>query len=294
MIIICTSVPKTQKEVLFLEKSLIFSVVWIMFFALFSSVTSENGRMFLATENYIQDPNYMCGFLIFPILYFINKLMVKKNIFVSVLAILLMLYLIFQTGSRGGLLALLVAIFAYLMTTKSNNMSARVTVLLMISFIILIAVMLFMPDEIMQRYNLSYTLNDGAAGRFDIWRDLWKRYHDFDFWQKWFGFGAANVRLASTYHKVAHNLWLETLIELGIFGFVGLILIHSYFIIKSWKSKDKLYFATLIGYEVMAMSMSLYTYKPMFAIFLMINLVRFEHDDKPERLQQPGAFYGVY
>ena len=57
MIIICTSVPKTQKEVLFLEKSLIFSVVWIMFFALFSSVTSENGRMFLATENYIQDPN---------------------------------------------------------------------------------------------------------------------------------------------------------------------------------------------------------------------------------------------
>jgi len=291
MILICTSVPKTSKEISFLEKAIICSVVWILFFVGFSSINSINGRMFIGTENYIQDPNYLCGFLIFPILYFMKKLIVKKNISYSVLMLLIMLYIIFRTGSRGGLLALVIAIFAYLMCAEAKKMSSKILGLMVVSFSILIIFMLFVPDEIMQRYNLSYTLNDGAAGRFDIWRDLWNKYQDFDLWQKWFGGGSGNVRYFSFYRNVAHNLWLETLIELGIFGLVNLIVIHAYFIVKAWKTKDKLYFATLIGYEVMTMSLSLYTYKPMFAIFLMINLVRFEQNAKPESLPQPGNLY---
>lgn len=293
MIIICTSVPKTSKEILFLEKSIVASIVWILLFVGFNSTSSINGRLFLDTGNYHQDPNYLCGFLIFPILYLVKKLIAKKNKFFSVLMIMLMLYIIFLTGSRGGLLALIFALFAYFICQEGKNMSTKIIALTIVSFLILVAIMLFVPDEIMQRYNLSYTLNDGAAGRFDIWKELWKKHQNFDIWQKWFGVGANNVRYFSFNHKVAHNLWIETLIELGIFGLVGLILIHSYFIMKSWKSKDKLYFATLIGYEVMTMSMSLYTYKPLFAIFLMINLVRFELPDKSETLQQPNIFYGV-
>ena len=293
MIIICTSVPKTSKEISFLEKAIIASVVWILFFVVFSSITSNNGRVFIATDNYIQDPNYLCGFLILPILYFVKQLIQRKNVFFSILYLLMMLYVIFQTGSRGGLLALIVAGFVYLICAEGKNMSSKILGIIVIVFVVLISVMLFVPDEIMQRYNLSYTLNDGAAGRFDIWRDLWNKYQGFDLWQKWFGSGSGNVRYFSFYHKVAHNLWIETLVELGIFGLVNLLSIHLYFITKAWKSNNKLYFATLIGYEVMTMSMSLYTYKPMFAIFLMINFVRFEHADKPERLQHHDAFYGV-
>jgi len=230
----------------------------------------------------------------FPHIIFCEEYHKKEKYIFSALMIMLMLYIIFRTGSRGGLLALIIALFSFLMCSEGKNMSSKILGLTIVSFLILIILMLFVPDEIMQRYNLSYTLNDGAAGRFDIWRDLWNKYHDFNLWQKWFGAGANNVRYFSFYRMVAHNLWLETLVELGIFGLLALVLIHSYFLCKSWQSKDKLYFATLIGYEVMTMSMSLYAYKPMFAIFLMINLVRFEHDDKPERLQPMDAFLSVY
>ncbi len=286
LIIVCGGCSKNKREIEFLDKSMILSGWFVLILMLFYSEVTNEFRVILMANGQAQDPNYLCGFLIFPLISYLKNIFNYKKIVSSLIALILIMLFVFFTGSRGGMIAILAsAICCYLFENSSKQKVQNLILALLFIALIYMIVWAIVPEELLNRYDLSYTEGDRGAGRFDIWNNLIEQYADFGFVKKLLGVGAATVRLYSI--NVAHNIWIETLFELGIIGVCLLMLMYFAFLRRSFWLKNKIYLAVFIGYLVMSFSMSLYTYKPIFVIFTMINLnFKFETEQEIELLEE--------
>ncbi len=286
MIVVCSSLQTTDKEKKFLVKSLVLSGWFLLFLSLFFGSEIDGGRLVIIIKHVHQDPNYFCGYMIFAIMYYLENILKKERILFSIFSLGIMLLLIFLTGSRSGLLAVSLSALFFVLFYRRNKHTIykmiTIGILLVIAYFLL---MNFIPDDVKMRFTIRYTSVDGGAGRFTLWEELINKYNNnFSVFEQWFGKGAGNITNISDHGKVAHSLWLEHLIELGRVGVILIIGIYLYFIRKAYLLKDKLYLFTLTGYVIMAFSLSLCAYKPIFAIFIMINL--FSEQQRGQNLLQ--------
>lgn len=144
---------------------------------------------------------------------------------------------IFATVSRGGVLALATALVAalFLAGPRRGRMALTATVAIVAS---LTYFALFASDAQVERLQNA----DGGTGRTDIWKIGWRMVKD----KPVRGVGAGNFAVSSIHYllaepgailrddfivddpKVAHNMYLEILAELGVVGlaaFLTLILV---------------------------------------------------------------------
>lgn len=137
----------------------------------------------------------------------------KKVLYVAAIAIMAVGF--FLTMSRGPLLGLIVFFLTYSINSHSYQ---KLTIPLILLGLILLA----MPEEFFTRLNL--TKDPTGAGRLVMWHAGWSLVQDY--WAM--GAGLSNYpvveyRLVGT-GKGAHNIFLTTLVELGVIGLLFLLL----------------------------------------------------------------------
>jgi O-antigen ligase len=166
---------------------------------------------------------------------------VRTACFVAAIICMLALFL---TSSRGGLIALAVALIAavFLGGRRRGTMlaAALAAVLVTVFYFATIA-----PDDVRERV----THPEGGTGRVDIWKVGWRMVENNTIE----GVGAGNFPTSSIHYllepgklvrddfivdtpKVAHNTYLQVLAELGIVGFVLFMTILLFGLVCAFKA----------------------------------------------------------
>jgi len=227
-----------------------------------------------------EDPNYLCAYFLFGVIYSLNILTSKSKASKKAWAIIeLFLYfgLVLISGSRGGLLAVGAAVAMYLLTygdKKTKHIEKKIVLIILI--VVLMIVMIdHLPETLRLRFTVDNVIERGGAGRTTLWKQTVDLFANGNLFRQSFGYGTATIIWCFSYYgyskvKLAHNMFLETLAELGVIGFIIYSAAVLSFIKTAFKAKDKFAFAVIIGMLVMSMSTSIYAFKPYFNIMLFI------------------------
>ena len=272
----------TKKDLDTIQKALVWSSrVTAAVAFLFAQYVG--GRLTLVNSVIKEDPNYLCGYYCFGLVYALSVLMREdKKMYQKVFAvveIIAYLYLVLMSGSRGGLLAVVAALLAFLLFSRNGgkySVGKRVTLLVMICAVFYIGIEL-LPEVLKSRFDFAAALDSGATGRFDIWDNAFTLFEDSGTLRKLFGQGTATARWCMRYYlfdidNVTHNMFIETLLELGIVGLVLYTVAIFGFARKAFSQDDKFAFAVIMGMVVLSLSTSIYAFKPYFHIMLYIIL----------------------
>jgi len=194
--------------------------------------------------------NHFAGFLEMSIFIFIGMLFYLKKIWQKFFIIILsfpVLFAFIYTKSRFGWLSFLIALVIFFILSFKFLKKKRkgIIIFLILSIIILVILSFYGPEVISTRLKqISGTEFQSLIQRLNIWTGTLKA-----FIHKPWGSGIGTFKYIYPQFRVhsdrftvnfAHNEYLQTLLELGILGFIFLIwLIYSYFknIFLSFKEK---------------------------------------------------------
>lgn len=249
---------------------------------IFSEVSSD-GRLTVMINGESQDPNYLCGFLILPTCYYLFRFLQDRKLF-GIISVVAFAVVVFLTGSRGGTLAVLTAVVVLLFKMASGS---RKKMWNSIGFLVLVAIFViiiwdYLPEEITIRFSSEFNEEDQGSHRIEIWESLLKHFANRPFSGQLFGTGASTVVLYSAYNYVAHNVFIEALAEMGALGLILIGGMYMYYGVQAWREKRTFVFPAFVGYMIMCLTMSLYNYKPIWNLLLIIvisfNVTSEEHE----------------
>lgn len=231
-----------------------------------------------------EDPNYLCAYFAFGVVFSLgvltDKAKLSKKIF-AVVELAVYLYLILISGSRGGLLAVASGVVAYLISygdRKSKHIAGRMVILTVIGFAAVLMVE-SLPEYLRLRFTIANVVENGGSGRTQIWRQAIDLFYNANVFRQLFGYGTASVIWCFEHYNysklnVVHNMFLETLDELGVIGLCLYSTAIFSFIKTAFKDKDKFAFAVIFCMLIMSLSTSIYTFKPYFNIMLFIVILQ--------------------
>lgn len=267
-----------EKELNKVKLALVWSSrITVVLMLLFADIIE--GRLWLKGI-ITEDPNYICAYFAFGAVFALNKIMSDKRILFKlcgVLELCLYVYVVFLTGSRGGLISILSAIGIYIITfskDKKKYIAAKIICFVFV-FIAINVILDNLPKELRVRFSFDNVAASGGSGRTELWKNAIDMFKNANVFTKLFGFGTGTARydmLHLGYSKVSvvHNIFLETLVELGIIG----VIIYSVAIIsftkKAFQCKDKFALSVIACMIVLSLSTSIYAFKPYFNIMLFI------------------------
>ncbi|WP_054871585.1 O-antigen ligase [Caloranaerobacter sp. TR13] len=198
-----------------------------------------NTRVFSVFGN----PNILAEYLIMSIpisisLFWFTKKLLKKLIFL--LSSLILIGTLILTFSRGGWLGFAFGLLIFVVLVEKRLLLSLIPAGVLAIFI--------MPSSVIHRITTIGNLSDSSnAYRIKVWTITLDIIRDN--WMTGVGFGyipfretfVKYIRTMNVYH--AHNMYLETLAEMGIGGFVLFILfifiIYKYAIITLMKNNDR-------------------------------------------------------
>lgn len=268
-----------EAEYVYLKKALVIGGYLVILFTLLNADYSTAGRLSFSLDGEGgADQNYLNGYLFFPLVFHLNQMLESKHRLrlLHFLPVIGIFGFTVMTGSRGGLLAELVIIVCCFLRYLYHHRKAIwvyfVVIFAAIGGIIVFNVLLrVLPAEVTQRFSTEYISENGSTGRADIWVYLLNRFADDTVFYQLFGHGAGTTPVYNTMNGlVAHNIFIDNLIQIGILGLLIYTGMTVSFIYKAGKFNDGFLFPICIGYVVMCMSLSLNSYKPMWNIFIMI------------------------
>lgn len=231
-----------------------------------------------------EDPNYLCAYFSFGVIYALSIITGKNKTAKKIIAVgelALYFYLILISGSRGGLLAIASGVLVYLLTYGNKKQTHIVNKLILITMITFLLLIMFdyLPENLRLRFTVNNVVKDGGSGRTKLWQQALDLFFNANPCKKIFGFGTASIRWCFTKYgysdvNVVHNMFIETLAELGIIGLIIYIAAIFSFIKAAFKFNDKFSFAVIFSMFVMSLSTSIYTFKPYFNIMLYIVIMQ--------------------
>lgn len=238
-------------------------------------VVSESiSRVVIKIMGFEEDQNQFCAYLIMPTLICVKRFLEKSRLMPFYIIILILsIYSILKTGSRGGLLGILLGIGMYaLIGIKSlKAKTALVFSAVFITFFVVTIVVPRLPENVASRYSVSAVEADGGSGRTDIWKFL-------------INYSCENPHrlirgsgIFSTYsimHKagfqngVAHNVFVQILNDEGAIGLLLYIITIAACLIKNVK-RQPMYACAYIAMLGFALSLTFYVFKPNLNIMMM-------------------------
>jgi O-antigen ligase len=140
--------------------------------------------------------------------------------------------MIILTGSRGGIFQVIITLLWYLNLIRSRSrFSSVVGITLVLCGLLLLGIQI-LPPQVSGRLGIMSILQDQGTGRFTVWRMGLEALKDRPlFGYGWYNFPIAYDQYSAIFwpknyrgrflgwHRSAHNLYLQTLVELGIVGF---------------------------------------------------------------------------
>lgn len=182
---------------------------------------------------------------------------------------------VFFTGSRGGLLALVVGLVAFVLLSDSG-IKLRTVVLIAICILVTVYILQnVLTAEIAARFSISSVLASGGTGRTEIWGKVYELYKSASplRWFAGYGFGSAPHLLQSYFGRVraVHNDVMQALLELGVVGLSLYFLMWKEILKKAFSRRYAAGFAFLVIIAVGSLSMELLIKKVLWnSIYLAI------------------------
>jgi O-antigen ligase len=249
------------------------------------------GRIYL-TGIVQEDPNYLCAYFLFAMIFCIIVLLQKNSIkakLVSTIELIIYVYIIIGTGSRGGVLAIVTAsIVAFLFYRNENTlmMSSLINriLLVILVFIMLNVVESYISTDILSRFSLETLSASSGTGRYDIWESAMNAFNESSFLRQLFGYGTGSA-VSITYlfpfqhHIVFHNMFIESLLEIGVIGAVIYIVFIFSFVYEALKRRNIYCVAILIGMIVLSLSTSISVFKPYWNIMIYTMVLSLSNDN---------------
>jgi O-antigen ligase len=269
--------PADRRDVRILGAIVVASGAFISAFGLFGYATgyrTQENRLSITSGGLVLDPNHIAASLLLPIAVAVGTLFETRDLRLrigSAISTMVMITALFLTGSRGGLIALVVMLVYLAMRTRF-----RFQILALMSVAGLAS--LFQPTVWDRFADKGLT---AGSGRVFIWNVGGAAFKDF--WLTGAGIGAFpaayNHELLKTYQPIfqgwsrpAHNAFLSAAVEVGILG--GVLLIYAWW--RSWSDArgNVVIEAAIIGLAVASYFLDVLFFKYVWLTFGMAALVK--------------------
>ncbi len=171
--------------------------------------------------------NYLASFFILLVPISLGYLLVSKNIkqrIFSIVAILFMMTGIILTLSRGGIIALIVAVMIFL--SRTIKIKTFIPLLLIITAMVLILQFNPLTNVLFERVS-SADKSSSVFSRIDFYNEVWKMFLENPITGVGMGNLGYHAKFVAREQSSAHNIVLALLGEDGIVGavfFLGLLL----------------------------------------------------------------------
>ena len=265
---ICLSVVEyNERELKILEYVQVLLLIIITIITLCNDATIHD-RKTLSIFGQESDPNYYVGFFIFPLTVTMKKICISRYRIFYVIIALSSIYSVFLSGSRGGLLAVLVTIsaFAAIYPKKTVNKGLILVCMLLSVLILWLAIKPFLSDTLIERMSVEAVVETGGTHRIEIWKSMLDEIKNSS-WEFIFGRGISArhpMMVAGREALVyAHNHLIQVLYNQGIVGVISFLLLVICCFFRCIKTRRCVAIA-LLG--MLALSMSL-SFNPSFKAF---------------------------
>lgn len=225
----------------------------------YGQYVTDTERSILMVGGVQIDPNY-ASILLIPAACFFLKVLLSKSrkpihIVLALIGLPLILFALLRSGSRGGLLAILVALIYYYIRSKGNIGKKIIILIIAVAFILIFLPNLIslLPDSVAKRFVLSGILATGGTGRTDLWLSLLNNLFSSPL-AFIFGHG---YNAALDYLGIAsHNYFLDVLYNGGVVCLIILIVFYWKLFSASNRNGNIYAQAIFVGYLTMSLSVS--------------------------------------
>ena len=267
-----------EREVEFIE--------WVWFFVgiicIFAVLTSNEvmseveERTVIKIFGFEEDQNQFCSYFIVPVLVCIKRVVEKRKLTpLYLVTLLLIMYSILKTGSRGGLIGILFGVFFYVII-GIKSVKTKIAICLSAVFLVLVVVNVvfpMLPESVQERYSVERVEEDKGSGRFEIWEYLLQ--YTFEKPERIIlGSGVLSSyeildNAPKTFHNgVAHNTFIQVFSDQGLLGLLLFIFVMFACIIRPLHT-EKIYSCAFIALMAFSMSLTFYVFKPYLNIMMM-------------------------
>lgn len=281
LFIFISSLPNGYIDLSLIEKGFILGAIiaaMIMIISPSSSHYTDEGRRTIMLFGTTLDPNVLSGVMSLGLFSSINNIFLKKELIKNIIISLIIFFGILLTGSRGALIAIVVAVIIGLFSYKKDIKS----ILKIIAFLILLIIMGYfalkiLPDELItNRFNLNilFGQNELAShshSRYKIWGYALELIID----KPILGYGLGNFfsAIATIYRVCAsHNMYILLMVEGGIIGFLIFLIPIFILWIKTEKNRNIGNVMLLTSILILAISLDSITYKYFWIGYLYVYL----------------------
>lgn len=224
---------------IFFSKWVLFSSA-ILILTYINSFSFSEYRFSLAFGNEV-DPNYFAsslGLISATLLYQI----LKKRKILFILPYLVIILIVLESGSRGALLSMIVIALVQLFLNITKKNWLKYIIIIFVSFLVISYSLNFFNSDLINRFRLQ-NIQDGS-GRLEIWKNYFHIFFELPIYKKILGVGISNSSVTYYqyfgYLKNTHNLYINVLIDFGLFGLVLMLIIQGMMLHRIIKSKNTL------------------------------------------------------
>lgn len=277
---------------------LLVGVISVLFFLLGdrSGINQYTSRTTLRILGSALDPNEFASIFVIIIPLCANELyLCKRKAYKLLLAFFMIvcLYCVLLTGSRGALLSVLVAL-VYLYTKilkKSFGAFLLVSLFILIAGFILIEYFLpMLAPDVVKRFSIDALMVDQGSGRSSIWLEGINKFIDGSVLNWLFGFAYGGLRIGSFINMSTDTMHNQFVQELISNGFIGCVL-YIYLLVNVYKNMKKynfMYLPILIGMICMSLTITMGAQVKQYWFLLMM---AFLGEDTKEKDNREKEFY---
>ena len=257
----------SEENIQFLKKALVWSSRITALIILVSGAHYESRLTLGGFLN--EDPNYLCAYYLFGIVYAVECILSGQkhtHKLAGMAELGVYAALVLATGSRGGTLAVVVGVAVATVGCLVRNRISVKTILLPLVLLGAISLTYFLapyllPQTVLERFELQEIIESQGTGRYQIWRNYWHIFLNSSFPRQLIGYGESSLVFLAQQQRleralVAHNIFIEYLIGLGIIG-LGLYLNMLWQFLKTTlRHRNVFVLSVLVGMIVLTFSTS--------------------------------------
>ena len=208
------------------------------------------------------DPNYFVGFFLLPTAVAFKKM--RENIVYMIICPILILlgsYIVLSSGSRGGLIAMIVVIISFVFLNAKGFKQRLIGIIVAASAAVIIwtVVLPILPEDVSSRFSIEKLIESGGTGRASIWVSMLSEIKQST-WELFCGRGIfvyhEMMMEGKLSHVVAHNQFIQALYNQGIFGLITFVLMSFAAVFRNIKKRGYIS-AAMLGTLTLIMTLTI-------------------------------------